>query len=327
MSPCRPDRRDFLRGLGAAAAAWPLLRTGSRGAAAAAHEIYQRIWDADQAGRGVRAIVAGTCGDPDEGFVVVDEPPGRAVGHRLFAEVRIPARKRLTYDLCRRLLDNYRLDQTKAEHTTPEEARELLALLEAIVTSRPLQTAREHLERERGRPYSDDEWHEVVFNVWFRTFDDGRNRDLSGFEHVVVGEQRAGRVNGYHFWYKYYLDDWPIFLGSDDIEFDGLRYDGPGGRAGSLAPVGRQLPEVVTLAFRWHAQDFDAGVKRALYKPVGGFFVGCSVEGLLALGLVRFFARGRVETVINGGRYEIDLYRSPDGRSVRSCFPRLLGRA
>jgi poly(U)-specific endoribonuclease len=325
MNRWRADRRGFLRSFGATAAAWPLLPIGSEDAAAAAGDIYQRIWDADQAGRGVRAIVAGMRGDPDEGFVVVDEHATGDAAHRLFTEVRIPARKRLTYDLCRRLFDNYRLDQTKTEDTTPEEARELVALLDVIGTSPPMQIAREHLERERGRAYLDDQWQEVVFDVWFRAFDDGRNRDLSGFEHVVVGEQRAGRVNGYHFWYKYYLDDWPIFLDSDDIDFDGLRYDGPS-RSGALAVVGRQLPEVVTLAFRWHAQDFDAGVKRTLYKPVGGFFVGCSVEGLLALGLVRFFARGRVEIVINGGRYQVDLHRSPDGQSLRSFFPRLLGR-
>ena len=317
MSLGRPDRRGFLRGLGAAAALAPLLRP--RGADAAA-DLYQRIWDADQAGRGVRAIAPGTRGDPAQGFVIVDEAAGQGDdAHRLFVEVRIPEHKRLTYDLCRQLFDNYRLDQTKTEDTTPAEAREMLALLEAVATSLPMQTAREHLERQHGGRFSDDEWQEVIFEVWFRAFDDGRNRDLSGFEHVVVGEQQAGRVNGYHFWYKYYLDDWPVFLDSDDIDFAGLRY-GP-------ATVGPELPEVVTLSFRWHAQDFDAGVKRALYKPVGGFFVGCSVEGLLALGLVRFFTRGRVETTINRGRYELDLYRSPDGRSLRSCFPRLLGRA
>jgi hypothetical protein len=315
VSGFRPDRRRFLGGLAAAACA-PLLRThGAR--AAAPDEIYQRIWDADQAARGVRPLVAGARGDPEDGFVIVDEAAGRDAAHHLFAAVSIPERKRLTYDLCRRLFDNYRLDQTKAEDTTPAEAQEMLGLLEALAPSPPMQTAREHLEQARGARFGDEEWQELIFDVWFRPFDDGRNRDLSGFEHVVVGEQRAGRVNGYHFWYKYYLDD-GILRDSDDIDFDGLRYDGT---------VGPQLPEVVTLAFRWHAQDFDAGVRRSLYKPVGGFFVGCSVEGLLALGLVRFFARGRVETVINRGRYEIDLYRSPDGRSLRSCFPRLLGLA
>jgi poly(U)-specific endoribonuclease len=311
VTPRRTDRRGFLGTL-AALAALPALP--ARGAAAG---IYQQIWDADQAGRGIRPIAAGARGDPDQGFVIVDEAAGSEAGHRLFAEVQIPEPKRLTYELCRRLFDNYRLDQTKPEDTTPEEARETLALLDAISDSLPMRAARRHLEQQRGRAYDDGAWQELIFEVWFRPFDDGRNRDLSGFEHVVVGEQRAGRVNGYHFWYKYYLDD-GIGQAADAIEFDGLRYAG-------LAAIGPRLPEVVTLAFRWHAEDAEAGIRRALYKPVGGFFVGCSVEGLMALGLVRFFERGRVEATINRGRYELDLYRSPDGQSLRSSFPRLLG--
>ena len=47
----------------------------------------------------------------------------------------------------------------------------------------------------------------------------------------------------------------------------------------------------------------------------------------MALGTGRFFERGRVETTINGARYRIELYRSPDGRSLRTFFPRFLGLA
>jgi poly(U)-specific endoribonuclease len=85
------------------------------------------------------------------------------------------------------------------------------------------------------------------------------------------------------------------------------------------------VPEVVTLAFRWHAED--DGVPRPLYEPIGGFWVGCSIEGLMALGLVRFFERGRIEATINGARYEVELHRSPDGQSIRTFFPRFLGLA
>lgn len=92
-----------------------------------------------------------------------------------------------------------------------------------------------------------------------------------------------------------------------------------------MTALGTGVPEVVTLAFRWHAED-DGG-RRPLYKPIGGFWVGCSVEGLMALGLVRFFARGRVEATINRGRYLVDLHRSPDGQSIRTFFPRFLGLA
>jgi hypothetical protein len=40
-----------------------------------------------------------------------------------------------------------------------------------------------------------------------------------------------------------------------------------------------------------------------------------------------FLARGPVEATINGARYQIDLYRSEDGQSLRTTFPRFLGLA
>jgi hypothetical protein len=315
-------RRQVLGRLGAAAALALAPWSGARAAASSA--IYQRIWDADQAASGIPAIAAGEAGDPARGFVAVDERATRDPDHRLFAEVRIPEPKRRTYDLCKALFDNYRLDQSKPEDNRPEEAREILELLGAVAASAPMAAARAHLEDQRGRSYARDEWQELIFDVWFRQFDDGRNRDLSAFEHVAVGEQKGGAVNGHHFWYKYYLDDWAAFSGADDIDYDGSRYDGPHRRDGRLSALGRRVPEVATLAYGWDAYDVEAGQRRRLYNPIGGFWVGCSIEGLMALGTVRFFERGRIETTINGARYEVELYRSPDGRSLRTFFPRFL---
>jgi Endoribonuclease XendoU len=126
---------------------------------------------------------------------------GRDPEHRLFAEVQIPAHKRRTYDLCQALFDNYRLDQSKPEDNQSAEAREILALIEAVADSAPMVAARAHLEARNGASYSSDAWQELIFELWFRQFDDGRNLDLSAFEHVVVGEQKGGEVNGHHFWY------------------------------------------------------------------------------------------------------------------------------
>jgi poly(U)-specific endoribonuclease len=317
-----------LQGLGAGAAFvgfGPWL--GARRAQAAA-PLYQRIWDADQASRGVPALLPGQRGDPAIGFVVVDERGARDPDHRLFLEVVIPDAKRATYDLCQRLFDNYGLDQTKRETTTPEEASEILELLEAVTDSPPMEVARAKVEQTLGRALSRDDWQSLLFEVWFRSFDDGRNLDLTGFEHVVIGEQRAGAVSGHHFWYKYYLEDGGLLPpGRDAIDWDGTRYDGASGRDGRLTPEGRRVPEVVTLAYRWRAYDHEAGAARDLFQRIGGFFVGCSVEGLLALGTARFFDRGHRATVLNGARYEIALYRSPDKRSLRTFFPRFLGLA
>jgi hypothetical protein len=318
-------RRAFLVQLGTVAAGlaiWPLTQDLR---AAAQDSIYQRIWDVDQSGSGIPAITLDEAGDPARGFVRVDQRGDRDPEHRLFAEVQIPARKRRTYDLCKALFDNYRLDQSKSEDNRPEEAREILALLEPVADAPPMAAARAHLERANGASYSDDAWQELIFELWFRQFDDGRNLDLSGFEHVAVGEQRGGEVNGHHFWYKYYLDDWAAFSGQDDISYDGSRYDGPHRRDGPLTRRGRGVPEVATLAYRWHAYDYETRRRRPLYEPIGGFWIGCSIEGLMALGTVRFFERGRIETAINGARYEIELYRSPDGRSLRTFFPRFRG--
>ncbi len=282
---------------------------------------YQQIWDADQSHRGVPAIRASERGDRVAGFVRVDERGGRDPDHKVIAEVSIPEAKRETYDLSKALLDNYRLDQTKREETTQAEAREMLALLEPVTDSAPMDEVRQHIGDQRGQVYSRDEFQALIFDTWFRQYDDGRNLDLSGFEHVVVGEQKEGTVSGYHFWYRYYLDDFGLLGTGDDIDFSGTRYPR------HIATEALGVPEVVTLAYRWRAEDHDAGIERPLFKPIGGFWVGCSIEGLMALGMMRFFERGRGEAVINRARYDIDLYKSPDRQSIRSFFPIFKGMA
>jgi hypothetical protein len=311
-------RRELLKGVAASAGllAFPAILTRE---ALADGEVYQRVWDADQAEHGLPAIGPRDRGDEATGFVRVDEEGGQDPEHRVIAEVRIPQAKRSTYDLVKAVFDNYRLDQTKREETTLAEAQETIALLEAITDTAPMAAARRHLGELQGKDFSRDQWQEIVFDIWFRQYDDGRNLDLSGFEHVLVGEQKEGTVSGHHFWYRYYLDDFGLLGGKDAIDFDGTRYPKP------LIQAGHATPEVVTLGYRWRARDQDTAADRPLFKPTGGFWVGCSTEGLMALGTVRFFQRGYAEAVINRGRYEIELYRSPDRKSLRTYFPKLIG--
>ena len=48
-------------------------------------------------------------------------------------------------------------------------------------------------------------------------------KDLSGFEHTFVGEQKETKATGYHFWFKYLIDDSiDNDTGYDNISFGGL---------------------------------------------------------------------------------------------------------
>jgi hypothetical protein len=82
------------------------------------------------------------------------------------------------------------------------------------------------------------------------------------------------------------------------------------------------VPEVVTLSFEWLAPDTVNQSEQPLRKPVGGFWVGCSPEGLIALGLVRVHSSAGSSAVINGATYEFKFFPlSNNSKSIRTLFP------
>lgn len=247
-------------------------------------DICQQIWDADQSGNGVKPILADDAA-PSSGFVrVVNTSNGTSpTGDlKILSEVLIPGQKRTTYDLVRALFDNYVLDEREAEIETPEERAEVHNLLEAIIDTAPMQVARAYIAEEIGTPVSRDRWYATLTEQWFRRFSQGGDRDLSGFEHVFVGEQEGPKVQGYHFWYKYYLDD-GLASQIDRNRLPGFKDDRIVYLRGHYKDGQERFPESVTISYRWDAPDYDRGAIRPLTKPIGGFFVGCSVEGLMAM--------------------------------------------
>lgn len=288
--------------------------------------IYQQIWDADQANNGLRAIRERDAAVASGHVRVVHGPASADL--RILADVALPASKRRTYDLVRALFDNYALDEGAMEIETETEREEVHDLLRAIVDSPPMLMARHYVEQSTGTAQTSERWYATLLEMWFRRFGSGGDPDLSGFEHVFVGEQERAKVQGYHFWYKYWLDDGfarevdgNAFPGLSDDRIEYVR---------SEASAGQEVfPESVTFAYRWRAADYEARAVRPLTKPKGGFFVGCSVEGLMALGTVRAHAGARApkEAVINGARYDLKVYRSPDERHVRTFYPVFLGPA
>lgn len=291
--------------------------------------IFQQIWDADQSQSGIKPILDTETGDDAKGYVkvntslILDSP-----GLRVLPEAVIPAHKRQSYDLCRVLFDNYALPERDEEFDTPEEREEVHDLVHAMVDTAPMQVAREYVAQATGASITRERWYNTIMELWFRRFSLGGDPHLSGFEHVVVGEQEGSKAQGYHFWYKYYLDD------GFARQVDGAAGNFPGLVDDRIVYLGTrqsagqgQFPESVTISYRWHAPDYDREDMRPLTKKIGGFFVGCSVEGLLAMGSVRAHvgARAPKEAVINGARYRLKVFRSDNNRHIRTFYPVFLG--
>lgn len=289
-----------------------------------ASDIYQSIWDADQTHAGARAIRPETPITPDletSGYVVVNESPDATAAHRLLEKLHLLETKAKSYSLAKRLFNNYTLDQTKRENDFPEETAEVQAFIDAVHASPPMEVAREYVATRSGQPVSKDQWWAILQRVWFERFNQGANKDLSGFEHVVVGEQKGGKVQGYHAWYKYFLDERFRRDDADDTETDLIQFISWEGSPADTSP------EVATLSYKWRAFDYEAEAFRPLTKPIGGFWIGPSIEGLLALGTVRFLpeAMAPKQAVINGATYKLPMFRSPNDRHLRTFYPEFVG--
>jgi poly(U)-specific endoribonuclease len=278
-------------------------------------DIYQEIWTADQQGSGIQPVIHASHGDTSKGYVVVNEKSVADPDHALFGDVVIPDSKKGTYDLCKKLFNNYTLDQTKVEDETIEELGEVMEFLDAILDSGPMEIARDYIQVQTGRKFTDHKWYQLVSDLWFTTYKMGNNPSLTGFEHIVVGEQKKAKAGGYHFWYKYWLDDTAALSGKDDIVYNGT--------AGGMQDKNLLVPEISTISYTWNAFDYEREVNRKLFKKIGGFFNGCSAEGLLALGTVRgyFPARAPKETVINGSKYELKIFHGSSQRHLRTFYP------
>lgn len=284
-------------------------------------DIYQDIWDADQAHAGLQAVRSTTPITPElmaSGYIVVNDNHAGPAGPnlRVIEKIVLPDGKAATYKMAKKLFNNYTLDQTKAEHNFQEEEAEVQAFLDAVYKSPPMEVARAYVAAQSGEAVSTDQWWAILQRFWFEQFDQGNNKDLSGFEHVVVGEQKQGKVQGYHSWYKYYLDERFRRPDQEDGETDLIEFISWEGPAG-------ERPEVVTLSYKWRAFDYEAEQFRMLTKPIGGFWIGPSIEGLMAMGTVRALpeAMAPKKAVINGLKYNLPMFRSPNDRHLRTFYP------
>lgn len=270
-------------------------------------DIYQQIFDIDIAqSSGLRAVLEGEAVSDSEGYIVVNESVDTSRPEKLFSKVVIPESKKQSYDLAQALFDNYDLLSSLPDVITAEERGETDKLISYVITTPPMRVAREYITSRSGRTISDGEWYARINEAWFRSFAVGSSPSRSGFEHVFLGEWKAGSntVGGLHWWYFYNSL-------SSNVEYKGAKYDA------SDKASGLSVPEIATMTFTWNVQG------RSLNKPIGGFLIGPSVEGLMAMGMVRAAVEASPPStaVINGIELDLKMFRSDDGRSINTFYP------
>jgi poly(U)-specific endoribonuclease len=276
--------------------------------------IFQEIWDADMKGNGLRPITADEIRDPSEGYVVVDTESCDP-DHQIFKEVCLPDRKRSSYQMIEKLFDNYTLNQLYREKNTKSESKEVEQFLLMAIDSIPVKIAKKYIEKKANKEFNETDWYNYLHNLWFRQFNWESGKDLSGFEHVFIGEQKRRKLVGHHFWYKYYMEDNAGLnkQNRDQIELTCLNHNEQSFAA----------PDAMIVGFHLRAYDYDKRRFIKILKKRCAFFVGISAEGLLALGTVR--STGQKDAperiAINNRHYDLQLFMSPDGKSIRTFYP------
>lgn len=277
-------------------------------------DIYQEIWNTDMKSNGIPPVSTTENRVISEGYVVIDME-SCSPEHRILKEVLIPDKKRNSYQLVEKLFDNYSLNQRYKEKNTPSESREVEEFLIMAINSPPMKIAKNFIEEKSNKKFSQDEWYTYLHDLWFRQFNWERGKDLSGFEHVFIGEQRRKKLIGHHFWYKYWLEDNSNLNkhNIDQIEVISM----------STNEQKEAIPYAITVGCNLNAYDYEKRRFIKILKNHCAFFVGISAEGLLALGTVRALAHEDVPEnfVINDKNYKLELFMSPDGKSIRTFYP------
>ncbi|HSQ89718.1 hypothetical protein [Romboutsia sp.] len=270
--------------------------------------IYQEIWNSDLKNSGIKPLIEGLSDNQKNeeiGYIIVDlkPKPEKVQGSNrkeitIFKECYIPQIEKKenpnSYELFKKLLDNYILNKYKEERTTIEQIKEKDELLDYVIESDVMKLAKQYLDKKLDQSCTEEEWKQLQNNIWFNHND---NKDAcSGFEHIFIGEQGDGigkskkkfKLGGNHFWYhyllydgnydKYHIEDTIICFRYTEVQMSEVS----------------ELAEVIAIEYQYIAKDSQnrRGVK--LYKSSGGFFIGISVEGLMAITTVAI-----IDSIIN----------------------------
>lgn len=230
--------------------------------------IFKELWELDE-NRIPHAASIDKISKTEGGFVLSTEKEllQATKDDKLFKKLVIPEKKKKSYQMITQLFDNYEPQEHIGEVLTAKEIKEINDYLDFAIPTKVMRRAQEYC----GYKGKDAAWKDWLKNIWFSFFSTNKGKDLSAFEHVFVGEESRGNiVGGYHFWYKLYHDEND---GDDEIDIQGL-YDR------------ESLPESITVR-----STTEVDPKHVIVKQKGGFLIGPSGEGLMALYTAAAYAK------------------------------------
>lgn len=261
--------------------------------------IYQEIWNCDMRNTGVKPLIKGISEDKKDktkGFVVVDlDPEPQKVKGTDKVEIKvfkgnyipeIESNKNPNgYELFKTILDNYNANPPVSDEDT---IKAIDNLLNYVIDTEVMKITKQYLDKRAGESCTKEDWWKILENIWFKNFNN--KTDCSGFENIFIGEQGAGKnLGGHHFWYHYVINDGPF----DRYSIGDIVY--------SLKDIEVQraedsnLAEVIKINYKYDSKDCENPNDLELNKNFGAFFVGTSVEGLMAI-----ITTAVIDTVING---------------------------
>lgn len=288
---------------------------------------FAKIWQADMEGNGLLPLIMGGSDmqkDPQKGYVIVNVNPmagekaGAGTGKNpitVFKEVVIPDGKRHSYDLFRKLKNNYESVFGGKEAASAAEHEDIHEFLAYAAVSAPLRLARKYAEdhHQIKAGCSKEEWVETLRSIWFQPHKDG----TSFFEHVFIGE-RGSKWGGPQFWYNYYLNEEPYeSLVKEDSNVV-IKHAGAG------QTEKNNLAEVITIKYTI-AETQNNGDQQTLSQDIGGLFAGISAEGLMALGTVAYLdGRTQIPMELNGKSFDLIMHKSGDReKNPQSFYPQM----
>lgn len=219
----------------------------------------------------------------------------------LFSKVDTSILRKPVYEKLTALYENYDSDVAVKEDRTRTEQNEEDAFLSEIMKSKVMTKTLSFLKSKKLFTKSSNEFKRLLKELWFDVYSRGKRiLGSSGFEHVFLGEKKAGKVQGFHNWvYFQHLE-----------KKNELNYLGHWEKV-DLGGKGTGL----SFTFKWGDEQ----------KPFASMLVGTSPEFELALYTTCLLARGDEKCSVTLGGQPVAItthvFTRPGGvRYIASSF-------